>query len=194
MAKKVYAVRKGNKPGIYETWAECQAQVNGFSGAEYKSFTSLNEAKAYISNEEKLKTKIQKNKVTEAVAYVDGSYDKASNQFSCGVVMFYAGQEERFAKAFDDPELAEMNNVAGELKGSEMAIQFCLDKDIKGLTIHYDYEGIEKWCTGEWKAKKTGTKSYKDFYDAASKLVLCQEKVQIKHELFTTILFTLGLS
>lgn len=174
MAKKVYAVRKGNKPGIYETWAECQAQVNGFSGAEYKSFTSLDEAKAYISNEEKQKPTIQKNEVTEAVAYVDGSYDKVSNQFSCGVVMFYAGKEERFAEAFDDLELAEMNNVAGELKGSEMAIQFCLDKGIKGLTIYHDYEGIAKWCTGEWQAKKTGTKAYKSFYDSASEQLQIQ--------------------
>lgn len=168
MNKKVYAVRKGNKPGIYKTWAECLTQVNGFSGSEYKSFTSLDEAKAYISNEGKQKPTIQKNEVTEAVTYVDGSYDKVSNQFSCGVVMFYAGKEERFAEAFDDPDLAEMNNVAGELKGSEMAIQFCLDKGINSLTIHHDYEGIAKWCTGEWQTKKAGTKAYKSFYDSAS--------------------------
>lgn len=35
---KYYVVWKGRKPGIYTTWAECEAQVKGFAGAEYKSF------------------------------------------------------------------------------------------------------------------------------------------------------------
>jgi len=39
MAKqKYYVVWKGRKPGIYTTWAECETQVKGFRGAEYKSF------------------------------------------------------------------------------------------------------------------------------------------------------------
>lgn len=39
MAKsKFYTVRKGHQPGVYTSWAECQAQVKGFSGAEFKSF------------------------------------------------------------------------------------------------------------------------------------------------------------
>lgn len=174
MAKKFYAVRKGNKPGIYESWAECQAQINGFSGAEYKGFTSLDDAKAYINNEVQPQLATQKKLKTEAVAYVDGSYNSETNQFSCGVVMFYLGNEQHFAEAFSDSELAEMNNVAGELKGSEKAIQFCLDNGIKSLTIYHDYEGIAKWCTGEWQAKKAGTKAYKSFYDSASE----QMKIQ----------------
>jgi Caulimovirus viroplasmin len=35
---KVYAVRKGVRPGVYSTWAECEAQVRGVSGASFKSF------------------------------------------------------------------------------------------------------------------------------------------------------------
>ena len=44
--KKYYVVWKGAKPGIYETWAECQAQIQGFPGAAYKSFESKSEAEA----------------------------------------------------------------------------------------------------------------------------------------------------
>lgn len=44
MAKKYYAVKVGIKPGIYETWAECEAQTKGISGAQFKSFGSLSEA------------------------------------------------------------------------------------------------------------------------------------------------------
>lgn len=31
--QKYYAVRAGNKPGVYLTWAECQEQTAGFRGA-----------------------------------------------------------------------------------------------------------------------------------------------------------------
>ena len=43
-AKTLYAVRKGNVPGIYTTWDECKEQVSGFQGAEYKKFKNVREA------------------------------------------------------------------------------------------------------------------------------------------------------
>ena len=33
--KKIYAVRKGHKTGLFATWAECQKAVSGYSGAEF---------------------------------------------------------------------------------------------------------------------------------------------------------------
>jgi ribonuclease HI len=47
MAKqKYYVVWKGRSSGVFNTWEACSAQVTGFTGAEYKSFASLAEAKA----------------------------------------------------------------------------------------------------------------------------------------------------
>jgi ribonuclease HI len=46
--KQYYAVRNGRKPGIYRTWEECKAQVDGYAKAQYKGFTSLEEAEAYL--------------------------------------------------------------------------------------------------------------------------------------------------
>jgi ribonuclease HI len=43
---KFYVVWKGRKPGIYTSWAEAEAQVKGFAGAEFKSFDSLGAAQA----------------------------------------------------------------------------------------------------------------------------------------------------
>ena len=51
MAKKYYAVRVGKVPGIYQTWDECKKNVHGFPAAEYKSFPSEEEAKAYMGRE-----------------------------------------------------------------------------------------------------------------------------------------------
>lgn len=176
MAKKFYVVKKGIKPGIYESWSDCQLQIHGYSGAIYKSFATYDEAIKYFQDSisidgESFNTTNVIVPKTLVIAYVDGSYDSVTNRFSYGVVLFYNGKEEHFSESFCDNSLSEMNNVAGEIKGSERAIQYCLDNKINSITIYHDYEGIAKWCTGEWQAKKLGTKAYKAFFDEAVKTV-----------------------
>jgi ribonuclease HI len=52
MAKrKYYVVWKGRKPGVYTTWGECEAQVKGYAGAEYKSFANREMAEAAFRND-----------------------------------------------------------------------------------------------------------------------------------------------
>ena len=36
---KYYAVKEGRVPGVYTTWAECEAQVKGYPGADYTGNT-----------------------------------------------------------------------------------------------------------------------------------------------------------
>lgn len=38
--QRFYAVRAGKIPGVYLTWAECQAMINGFAGANCKPTTA----------------------------------------------------------------------------------------------------------------------------------------------------------
>jgi hypothetical protein len=46
---KYYAVRHGRISNvIYTSWFECKAQVHQYSGAEYKSFTKYDQARAYL--------------------------------------------------------------------------------------------------------------------------------------------------
>ena len=42
--QKYYVVWQGNTPGIYDNWPDCQKQIVGVSGAQYKSFDSLEAA------------------------------------------------------------------------------------------------------------------------------------------------------
>ncbi|KAJ1376235.1 Ribosomal protein L9/RNase H1, N-terminal [Sesbania bispinosa] len=44
MARKTYVVFVGRLPGVYESWVECQEQVNGFHGCSYSSFPTREEA------------------------------------------------------------------------------------------------------------------------------------------------------
>ena len=55
--KKFYVVKNGKVPGIYDNWPDCQAQVNGFSGAIYKSFSTIEDAEAFLND-----TPVKENK------------------------------------------------------------------------------------------------------------------------------------
>ncbi|QDD71238.1 ribonuclease [Lactobacillus amylovorus] len=50
---KIYAVKKGRVPGVYRNWDEAKKQVDGFSGAEYKSFENITDAIDYLGWQEK---------------------------------------------------------------------------------------------------------------------------------------------
>ncbi len=160
MASKFYAVRKGKKTGVFLTWDECKRQVDGFSGAEYKSFKTRAEAEEYCAG-----GKQTKDISCEAECYTDGSFDLSTKRYSYGVVIFHQGKEYELSEAFADEEMAAMRNVAGEIEGAMAAMRFCVEHGIKSLLLHYDYEGVEKWCTGAWKCNKKGTIAYKAYYD-----------------------------
>lgn len=44
--RKFYVVWEGRAPGIYDSWEECEAQISGYPGARYKSFSSQADAVA----------------------------------------------------------------------------------------------------------------------------------------------------
>lgn len=171
MAKKYYAVRVGRRTGIYETWDACRAQTTGFKGACFKSFPTLAEAEAYMRGENSLTSAVEEDLKNTAVAYVDGSYHVGTKEFSCGAVLFLNGEELHFSQKFSNPQLAEMRNVAGEIKGSETILTYCIEHQVPAVTIYHDYEGVAKWATGEWKANKAGTKAYRDFCAKAAEQI-----------------------
>ena len=172
MAKKYYAVRAGRKTGVFTTWDECKSAVSGFSGAAYKSFTNKDDALDFVNGSIKeVKNKEEDEKQSEAFAYVDGSYDDTTKSYSYGMVMMHKEEELHFFKKFEKDDMSDMRNVAGEIEGSMAAMKYCMEHNIKSISIFYDYEGIEKWCNGDWKAKKEGTRRYVKFYEDASKYV-----------------------
>jgi viroplasmin and RNaseH domain-containing protein len=168
--KKVYAVKKGRTPGIYMTWDDCKSQVDGFPGAEYKSFADPADAAAYLGMAVQAAAE---ERFPEGVrAYVDGSFDAASDRFSCGVVMVRTDAEgnvktRELNQAFDDAEMAKQRNIAGEIMGAKMAVDFCMRQGIPEVEIYHDYEGVGKWADGLWKANNPMTQAYVRFIEKA---------------------------
>ena len=195
--KKFYAVKQGRKTGMFLTWDDCKKQVMGYPGAIYKSFGTREEAEAYLGVTgaqtgqkngtadatertagitRSVSSGNNKSENTENAVeiYVDGSYHAATKEFSYGMVVLIDGKEEKFSQKMTDPELAQMRNVAGEIKGSEAAMQYALDHEIPSIIVYHDYQGIASWCNGDWKANKPGTIAYRDFYREASRKIKIQ--------------------
>ena len=164
---KYYAVKNGRKIGIFTSWEECKSQVAGYSGAEYKSFPNEADAKAYLGIGEQTAFDFMDDGL--AKAYVDGSFNIETCEFSFGAVVFAMGETLTFSERFSDPELATMRNVAGEIKGAEFVLKFCREKKIAEVEIYYDYEGIAAWAEGRWKTNKSGTIAYKKLFDEISR-------------------------
>lgn len=178
--KKYYAVRKGRQTGIFYDWNTCKEQINGFSGAEYKSFPSEQEAKAYIANKPKKVSDIditmsfeelykRFNTFDEAIAYVDGSYDETLKKYASSEIIITNGELYIGAIAGNDELMLPMKNVAGEILAAMRAVEHCIALGVAKVYLCYDYEGIEKWCTEAWACNKEGTKLYKEWYDEAIK-------------------------
>lgn len=161
MAKKYYAVRVGKTPGIYLTWDDCKAMVDGYPGAKYKSFGSLAEAEAFLEGVALQKEESQSE--AENYAFVDGSYNVATGVYGYGGFLVANGEKYMLQGSGDEVEMASMRNVAGEILGSMSAVEKALELGLKEVVIYYDYMGIEMWATGGWKRNKAGTIAYYEF-------------------------------
>ena len=169
MASKFYAVKVGVAPGVYNTWDECKAMTHGYSGAVYKSFPTYEEAIAFVGTSKD--TNADENTTNIDVieengrpyAFVDGSYNVATNVYGYGGFLINNGEKHIVTGSGNDEELASMRNVAGEILGCMEAVKLAISLDIEELDIYYDYMGIEMWATGSWKRNLKGTIEYHEF-------------------------------
>ncbi len=157
---KYYAVKKGRVPGVYTSWDACKQQIDKYSGAVYKSFSDKERAITFVEGVDK-----QDKVATDCLlAYVDGSYNIKTKEYGYGAVILQGGHVvTKLSGKGNNPSFVTMRNVAGEIKGSLEAMRYAVVNGHKAIIIYYDYEGIEKWAVGDWKANKDGTKLYVDY-------------------------------
>lgn len=173
--KKVYAVKKGRKTGVFKTWDACKASVDGYPGAEYKSFFSQEEADAYLTGVANPLQNAAGNEdfiecgTEQIVAYVDGSFNKELGKYSFGcVIIMPNGEIIRESGNGDNPESLALRNVTGEMLGAMYAVKWCDVNGYSAIKICYDYMGIEMWATGGWKTNNSLTQKYAAFMKESS--------------------------
>ena len=175
-AGKYYAVKKGKTTGIYRTWEECRTSVEGVSGAVYKSFKTLSEAEAFMGNavskrfSPKKSGGLKEPAMEEGprlppegclLAYVDGSYNDSLKKYALGCVFILPDGRVLAEYGNGDKEQSlQHRNVTGEMLGAMYAVRFAMRNGFSALELCYDYQGIEKWATGEWRSRTELTEKY----------------------------------
>ena len=125
MASKYYAVKKGKVPGIYLNWNDCKAMVDGYPGAVYKSFKTIEEAEKFINGEkslagEKTITGMKLSGENSTYAFVDGSFNNFTQTYGYGGFLVTDNEKYVLQGADNDAEMATMRNVAGEIKARRL--------------------------------------------------------------------------
>lgn len=159
--KKFYVVWKGVKPGIYDSWDDCKAQVSGFENALYKSFASLEEARKAFSVNPWKSLNNQQRKKTKS-----GAVPKSSEKFSSESIAVDAAcsgnpglMEYRGVFVADGMEvfhmgpMAEGTNNIGEFLAIVHALAL-LKKKESAIPIYSDSVNAIKWVAN----KKCNTK------------------------------------
>lgn len=165
MASKFYAVRKGKKPGIYSTWDECKNQVNGFPGAEYKSFKTKSEANAYMGLSQPAKNIAPKITESESITlYSDGGSRNHGNKLGQHVK-----DDDKAAWAYliikdgkkhyaSDGEFGATNNKM-EVLGLVNALQYIIEQGWQNESINaildskYVLDSITKGWLNSWRRR-----------------------------------------
>ena len=139
MAKKYYAVVKGRTPGIYFTWEDCRKQIHEYPGAEFKGFSTIEEAEQFIEtrtasdtvsgNRDKMDKGVELTERenddsypvstdTHLIAYVDGSYDHSQLRYAYGCVLVLPEEVISLNGSVADEEYLYIRYVAVEILGS----------------------------------------------------------------------------
>jgi len=150
--KKYYVVWKGKKSGIFTSWKECKQAIDGYAGAEYKSFESFAVAqKAFDGSYNDYKgKKLSKPVLSAALLEKIGTpnYDSISvDAASSGNpgIMEYQGVDTKTGKVlFKQGPFPQGTNNIGEFLAIVHGLAF-LQKQQSNRIIYTDSRTAMSW-------------------------------------------------
>jgi ribonuclease HI len=92
-------------------------------------------------------------------AFVDGSYISGVSGYGAVIYLGDVVQTELFGIV---PQ-AKSRQIDGEFQSVIETLKWCKNNGVKRIRINYDYQGIENFATGVWKAGSEIAKKYVDF-------------------------------
>ena len=171
---KIYAVKKGHTIGLFYSWDDCKSAVEGFAGAVYKSFESEEEARAFLEDVDIVKNDdvLPRLNAGKVVAFTDGSFDADKKAYGSGACIFAPNDiYVELCNSGKNEKYIDLRNIAGEIIAVLNAIDWAWKNGYDHISIFYDYEGIGKWASGEWKAKTTLSSYYKRYIDEKNGII-----------------------
>lgn len=67
--------------------------------------------------------------------------------------------------AIEGDSFSDHHNVTGEIRAVLEACKYMEKESISEFSLHYDYNGLEKWAKQEWKANTKLTRDYRSFFE-----------------------------
>lgn len=108
--------------------------------------------------------------MTKYIVYVDGSYNISEKKYGGAYFIVAYDKDENYLENKSqygmfsgvETEIAAERQIPGECGSTVIACGYLLDvvepNDI--VEIRYDFQGIEMWVNGAWRAKKRTAKEY----------------------------------
>ena len=148
--KKFYVVWKGLKPGIYQSWSDCQVQIEGFKGAQYKSYPNIASAKKAYEAGTSLNNKT-KNKLSSSLIITPSLSVDAACSGNPGVMEYQGVNTETKEQVFHQKFPEGTNNI-GEFLALVHGLAFLQQKK-SNLPVYSDSKIAIGWI--KKKACKT---------------------------------------
>jgi len=190
MKKMFYAVKVGRNPGIYTTWEECEQQISGFPGNKYKKFKTFEEAETFLNEDDVIVELVEKalipestnNQISElrkqgyTIIFTDGSFIEPYSSWA--YIVLDMNDNIVFEQSGLIEDNLESRNIVGEVYAVLAALEYARNNSIYRIAVFHDYEGLSKWYSGEWKAKRDISKLYLERLEEYSDIKILFEHVR----------------
>jgi len=148
--KKFYVVWVGAKPGVYDTWSDCKANIFGFEGAKYKSFSNRQSAEsAFKDNPWKhigQKAKNTSTKLPQHKGIIKNSLSvDASSLGNPGIMEYQGVHTESKEKIFRMGPYKDGNNNIGEFLALVHGIALLQKQGLHQMPIYSDSKTAMSW-------------------------------------------------
>ncbi|WP_439128807.1 ribonuclease H1 domain-containing protein [Polaribacter sp.] len=171
--KKFYVVWNGRKKGVFTSWKVCKAQIDGFENAQYKSFSSLDEAEKaskgkyedYKGKNTKKATLSAKEKATYGKPNLESIAVDAACAGNPGKMEYRGVLTHNKKEIFKKGPYAKGTNNIGEFLALVHGIALLKSKNKEDIPIYSDSKIAMSWI----RQKKCKTNIH---FDASNKDLL----------------------
>lgn len=155
---KFYGIKykNGGTNTIVFSWEDCKNLITGRNDVEYAGFKTYEEADDYIQGKVKLGVTIKDLSIP--TFYIDGSC--IDDDIGFGILMSVNGKET----SFKGKTSGYFKNISGEIAACCFTMHLCKYFGFHEVNIVYDFEGIYKWLSSEWKAGNMESSQYVKFF------------------------------
>jgi ribonuclease HI len=198
MAKKFYVVWRGAKTGVFHDWPTTHALVDGFAGAQYKSFPTLSEAESAFRSGAPARSTAPRfaaprvvrtdhaDAVTafDTVIFCDGACEPNPGKAGSGMAVYRAGALASLWYGAFNP--AGTNNTA-ELQALLQALLLARSEIEADNTVQvrsdssYGLNAVTKWAAG-WKKR-----GWRKAEGEIKNLEIIQELYELYQEIADTV-------